>query len=629
MLPAFRCLVCVAILLSLPALSPARTWVVQSDSNGDAPSIQAGIDSAATGDTVLVLPGIYTGESNRNITFLGKAITVRAPAGRDSTTVDAERLGRGFLFTSGEGADSRLEGFTIREGSGGSSHTSDGGGILCFASSPTIVGCRFTECTANDLGGGVHLDSGSAATIEDCEFSDNRARHGGGISMLLSDGIVLNCSFDGDSAENDGGGIRCAGSSATISQCSFTNCAADDHAGGLLLEGESAGTVTDCQFTGNRAKFGGGLSVWFSEPVITNCVLTGCTAREDGGAVRVEGVSAVGESLQVSAYFEDVVMTQGHADRSGGGIFVIEHDAVFVDCRVDSNIAERGGGGIYAKHSSPAFTGLRVVGNTAGLDGGGICLAATGTVSFENGVVSANTSMRSGGGICVTGTAGALIGASTIARNAADSLGGAIHVRAGASAQIDHSIVAFNQDTEAVSCDSGSVTVACSDIFGNTGSDWGGCITAQQDSNGNLTQDPLFCYPAQNDYRLALNSPCLDAAGCGLMGAEDGCGIATDVRSSDPLPRGGFHLQGNEPNPFNPGTTIHFTLSSAAHVLLTVHDISGRRIVTLVDEYAEPQAMSRFWDGRDESGRLVNSGIYFARLSAGPLSATRKLLLVR
>jgi len=83
------------------------------------------------------------------------------------------------------------------------------------------------------------------------------------------------------------------------------------------------------------------------------------------------------------------------------------------------------------------------------------------------------------------------------------------------------------------------------------------------------------------------------------------------------------------PNPFGPGGSIEFVIPRASPVLLTVHDVSGRRVAILADGHYQGGKFVKTWDGRDGSGREVGSGIYFARMVAGELTATRKMILIR
>jgi hypothetical protein len=85
----------------------------------------------------------------------------------------------------------------------------------------------------------------------------------------------------------------------------------------------------------------------------------------------------------------------------------------------------------------------------------------------------------------------------------------------------------------------------------------------------------------------------------------------------------------SHPNPFAPTTTIRYAIPQAERVSLTVHDVMGRRVTVLASGRHETGRHSVMWDGRDASGREVASGVYFARLRAGPFSATRKMVLHR
>jgi hypothetical protein len=90
-----------------------------------------------------------------------------------------------------------------------------------------------------------------------------------------------------------------------------------------------------------------------------------------------------------------------------------------------------------------------------------------------------------------------------------------------------------------------------------------------------------------------------------------------------------FALEGNYPNPFNPVTNISFTLPEAAEVRIDVLDVSGRLVRTL--EAGELPAGRRTvsWDGRDNEGHQVATGVYLARLRAGEFEATSKMVLVK
>jgi hypothetical protein len=105
--------------------------------------------------------------------------------------------------------------------------------------------------------------------------------------------------------------------------------------------------------------------------------------------------------------------------------------------------------------------------------------------------------------------------------------------------------------------------------------------------------------------------------------------IEENVTGSD-LPRPhAVVLRQNYPNPFNPVTTISYYLPAGGEVLLQVFDVNGREIRRLVDGYVEAGEWSVVWDGSNERGDAVTSGVYFVRLRSGAESAVRKTILLQ
>ncbi len=90
-----------------------------------------------------------------------------------------------------------------------------------------------------------------------------------------------------------------------------------------------------------------------------------------------------------------------------------------------------------------------------------------------------------------------------------------------------------------------------------------------------------------------------------------------------------FYLGQNYPNPFNPSTTIEFALSSAEWVQLAIYNSLGQRITTLVDQPLGVGTYQVKWDGFDQRGGKVASGIYHYRLEAGDYALSKKMLLLK
>ncbi len=97
----------------------------------------------------------------------------------------------------------------------------------------------------------------------------------------------------------------------------------------------------------------------------------------------------------------------------------------------------------------------------------------------------------------------------------------------------------------------------------------------------------------------------------------------------DPIVPQSFELGQNYPNPFNPTTTIKFFVASRQFVNLSVYNILGQRVKTLVSTDLDSGPQEVRWDGTDESGAEVSSGIYFYKMSAGDFVDTKKMLLMK
>jgi DNA-binding beta-propeller fold protein YncE len=90
-----------------------------------------------------------------------------------------------------------------------------------------------------------------------------------------------------------------------------------------------------------------------------------------------------------------------------------------------------------------------------------------------------------------------------------------------------------------------------------------------------------------------------------------------------------FGLDQNYPNPFNPATTIEFTLPEKQHVTLSVYNVAGQRVATLVDRVLSAGRKKLTWDGRTSGGDPVSTGVYFYRLHAGEKTLTKKMMLLK
>jgi outer membrane protein assembly factor BamB len=129
-------------------------------------------------------------------------------------------------------------------------------------------------------------------------------------------------------------------------------------------------------------------------------------------------------------------------------------------------------------------------------------------------------------------------------------------------------------------------------------------------------------------------SPTIDENGILYIGSFDGKlyaigeGAPTDV-GVDSIGAPRFSLAQCCPNPFNPVTRISFTLGEASGVRLRIYDVSGRFVRDLVNGHRSAGRHIAIWDGSDQAGRAVSSGVYFYKLEAGSFTETKKMVLAR
>jgi hypothetical protein len=205
----------------------------------DFSTVQAAINAAAPGDTVLVAPGKYF----ENINFLGKRITVTSKKGPKKTILDGQHAGPVVTFASREGPASVLNGFTLRNGfaAPGPPAYGDGGGIRMIAASPTI--------TSNII-------------------SFNQACGGAGIytyggSPLIQGNVITGNSQSGCNGGGGGGIYLLGGALARIAENVISGNTLTDTSGGggISVFGHASLTIERNVISGNSGRCGGGISV--------------------------------------------------------------------------------------------------------------------------------------------------------------------------------------------------------------------------------------------------------------------------------------------------------------------------------------------------------------------------------
>jgi len=446
----------------------------------DYETIQAAIDNASDGDTVLVNEGEYT----ENIDFGGKNILVASnfildldEAWMFFTIIDGNEEGAVVTFRNNETDEAQLIGFTITNGighdlggtpSGGGIYCANaspilshlqitqntagqGGGIFCETGEPTVTNCTFEENSGpgqsvgggiiclNEgnarvsncefienttwVGGAVVCVQGSNATFNDCIFRGNATTNRGGVVYLQENPDVsfVNCEFTGNTSESHGGAFYSfAGSSPDIRECNFTGN--ETTLGGTIyLDDDCNAVITDCEFTNNSAETGGGIFTT-SNPEIRNCVISDNEASEFGGGIICMSGSA--PTLQ------NLTIDGNSARFSGGGVyFGDESQGIMVNCTFSSNSANNGGG-LFIEGSTPDIIECELDSNRAIYGAGTCCLleadAFFSGCSFTNGRVT-----ETGGGMYVGNEASPRVIECEINGNNAEQGGGVAFIEEG------------------------------------------------------------------------------------------------------------------------------------------------------------------------------------------------------
>lgn len=437
-------------------------------------SIQQGIDAAANGDTVLVAPGTYV----ENIDFLGKAISVVGSEGAEVTVIDGGQpvdpdLGSVVTFANNEGANSRLEGFTLINGSGtelGSAYIYRyGGGILCSNSSPVI---------RNNI------------------IKWNKANYGGGIaSMYISSPKIINNVIKRNSTQTSfhyynsgGGGIYCnSEGSPTIRGNEITHNITTPqglcHGGGIHLNGVASGTISENVIKHNIAGGdGGGIYSTGSSMVMSyNFVAWNEAGWEGGGIACNNGSSPVIKNNKIS---------NNKAILYGGGI----HWGIFVDLSLRNNTislnsAKAGGGISCSTYTNQRFSNNIFRGNVAANTGGAVYYTGYGNMlKSENNTLVANAALKGGAIFCTSAGSFTLVN-SILWNNNADF---------GKEVYMDYLFEPATLTVDYSDVEDGLESIHV--VSGNT-LDWG---------IHNIDADPLFVDDGYNDFHLLAQSPCKD-----------------------------------------------------------------------------------------------------------------------
>ncbi len=568
------------------------------------PTMFDAMNEAASGDTVAVRASYALSTSPADLPFTSKALSVlggwndaytsRDPAGTPTVINAAALGGPGLTCQAGATPATVIDGFRITGGVGQFFSTpftgTYGGGVILNGTSPTL---RNIDVTGNSVGsasefggGGGILLMNSSAVLQNVQVHGNSAIHGAGIYVYLGAPTFLNCHVYDNTLRGDnpsylpqGGGLHLMDTQATVSGCEISGHIDADAGGGI---------------------WAGNLSQTTSLAMTANNIHNN-TAKTKGGGLYMGGTSLTMRRDQV----HDNGKGTGATFMNGGGFMIENASAVLDSVTCRTNMAQFGGGGGITGSATASVRNSLFAGNSADILGGGLSFQAVPAGDLTGNTVAANTAAIGAGGVYIANCS------PTVARNiVASNTGGTTF-------------------SNGVHASTATPAFSCNDVWSNANGNYSG-VADPTGSGGNVSLDPLFCPAGFAEYTLKDISPAApgNSGGCGLIGALGVACTAVGLEEP-PVPALVFRVEQNTPNPFNPSTRIAFTLPEKAHTTLRVYDLAGRVARTLLDVEMEPGPHAAVWDGRDDTGRPVPSGVYFYRVQSGSHGFTGRMALVK
>ena len=405
----------------------------------------------------------------------------------------------------------------------------------------------------------------------------------------------------------------------------------------------------DMQFV-QETSFGsslvGGSCLVLDGPSNNNAKIRGISLR--GGSEPNGGGLVV---ANCSPKFENLIIENNNAE-IGGGVYLSDSDAEFNDVVVRNNGANLGGG-IYISGGLPVFTNLLLSENVA-YWGGGI-YTQNSNFSILYSTINRNESFIEGGALYQNGGVSDIQWTSFEDNNGYD-YGGAIVVNQSTS-RLDQITFAGNSAGigSAVSMNSSDVVISNSILWSNSESLFycpseSGVTSLEisysniqesidvlsemssvilTDGGNNYNLDPDFCDIELSQYNLQESSSCFTMSESGNVIGSYLPGCDQTLSSLKEVSPSKFSLMQNYPNPFNPTTNIVIEIIDRDFYNLSIYNISGQLIISLLSGVKEPGSYSIRWSSVDKNGSKVPSGAYFYVLKNSKYNQTKKMILIK
>jgi len=572
--------------LALPLVSLVFVPVAFADLiqvPGHADTIGEAVAMASEGDEVHVSPGIYF---EHDIAVKSGVSIMGIGGGDSSVVIDASGLGRIFWC---ENVDSTttLSNLTLTGGlaTGDNTYDSSGGAMLCSHSAPQIVNCKFLDNSAEGHGGAVRVTHASPR-FWNCTFIGNTAALGGG-ALDLSYGaepFIEYCYFEGNSAAWGGGISARSNSHPYLNAAVMVDNVATGtygYGGALYCDYESTPVVHWTTLRGNEARYGGAVAAFDeSSPWLGSCTIVENIAGVDGAGLYCKQSSpyirqtiiafqegaAVGCNLEAQPFLECADIF-GNTGGDWAGAIATQLDLRHNLC-VDPMFCDDKdphGGSLALQDESPCAE----QNNECGLMGAWESGCGFDNIAIESFLLAEDGDMVRAIWQLVTEQPDAEFRLEAVREGSNPATWVVPYTQ-----RSERTYLAFDDSEEL---------------------QYGGKIAYS-----------IYYQLADDEWQL-LKTARIDLANL--------------------LPE--HQIDDVFPNPFNPTTTVRFTMGRPGHVRIAVYDLNGRLVTTLIDSEFAAGRHSIGWDATSARGTPVSSGTYFLVMETEQSIDTQKLLLLK
>ena len=471
-----------------------------------------------------------------------------------------------------------------------------GGGGGLYAREGALValhGCTIRGNVATNSAGGIRVAFCPDTTrIIDCDISGNRALYGqaGGVALLDAPAVIVGTQVIGNTAPSSGGGVLVEDADVRIEGCRISGNESGESGGGLAASGALI-DMHGSHVVGNSAgTFGGGINLLDTDALVAGCIVAGNTA-----------ISNSGGGMQVTASPAELANCTivGNSSAAGGGVSV--HNAS-VAC--NSSI-------VWANSPNQvAAVGGDVLGSYSFVQNGG------GGGRDEDPLLDGDYALLPGSPCIDAGDPDGPLDPDATRNDA----GATPHTQSGVP------VWAPIPDVAVVVADEVSFTVSAVDPNSLPLAYW--FVRVPEGALFDVVDRRFSWRPHAPGLFVAEFSADNGAVRVFkrvriFVKASDLTGLASEGTPSE------FSLSRPAPNPFNAAVTFQFATPEAVMVSMVVYNTSGQAVRSTVDDSFSAGRHAVVWDGRDDAGRAVASGVYIVRLTAGAFATARRVTLLR